>query len=611
MNQAKFSGVGVRLGVSYLLLLAFVVVLGAFGYRDAAESGHQWMFIVFPAGALLLVVLYQRSIYQDFIRPLAVMTKAADALALGDLACDRSAIQQLAQRKNDEFGRLAGALAGMTDFYTEKFVWYEAMLDALPFPLSVTDMDMNWTFINKATENFLKLKRKDIVGKQCSNWQANICKTENCGIQRLRKNKLQTVFKQMGMDFQVDSAYLLDSKGEKSGHIEVVQDISRHIAVTEYQSQAVDQLSGYLQQMAEGELAFEVVDPPTASQNTEEARQSFLTIYHSLEQARRMLNQALREVQENTEQVSAASEQLSQAASQAGRATSQIATTVQEIAKGIAHQSETVSRTTEVIDAANEIVGGVANGSEQQAGAVDRASQVTRQITEKGGISGKVGLSAQRVQEMGRHSDQIGTIVETIDEIASQTNLLALNAAIEAARAGEHGKGFAVVADEVRKLAERSSVATKEIGALVKNIQIAVQSAVEMTSGMAEEIEGISTQLDGAIGSVSAIVGDNIKASQSLRMRMDEVLSSTENIASVSEENSAAIEEVSASAEEMNAQVEEVTASAEALKDMAQNLRQAAGQFKLASASAAVQPGAPVIHRKNGQRRTQPAPLAF
>jgi methyl-accepting chemotaxis protein len=236
-----------------------------------------------------------------------------------------------------------------------------------------------------------------------------------------------------------------------------------------------------------------------------------------------------------------------------------------------------------------------------------------------GAIKTKVDLSAEKVHEMGQRSDQIGIIVETISDIASQTNLLALNAAIEAARAGEHGKGFAVVADEVRKLAERSSVATKEIGGLIKGIQKTVLEAVTaMNEGAAEvesgvnlagqaghalkdilkSVEGVNQQvgqiataakhmntlsndLVSAVDSVSAVVEENTAATEQMAAGSNEVTQAIENIASVSEENSAAAEEVSASAEEMSAQVEEMSASAESLAGMAEALHEIVAQFKL------------------------------
>jgi methyl-accepting chemotaxis protein len=235
-------------------------------------------------------------------------------------------------------------------------------------------------------------------------------------------------------------------------------------------------------------------------------------------------------------------------------------------------------------------------------------------------IKEKVGVSSEKVLEMGKRSEEINAIVVTIEDIASQTNMLALNAAIEAARAGDQGKGFAVVAEEVRKLAERSAHAIKEIGGIITAIQTAVDDAVTamqagsleveigvesanhtstaltdiltaaqavnkqaaLTGEAAEKMSTLSEGLVASVDSVSVVVEENEAATRKMSVSSEHVTQFVESIASISEENSAAIEEVSASTEEVTAQVEEVSASAQVLSDLARGLEAVVKQFKIA-----------------------------
>jgi len=398
--------------------------------------------------------------------------------------------------------------------------------------------------------------------------------------------------------------------------------------------------------LAQGDLTAEVAPQSPKDELGNAFAQMIVTLRNTISQ-----------VAENASAVFSAASQLTVASRQSDEATNQISATIQQVALGTTQQTDSITRTSTSVEQIGRVIDGVAKGAQEQARAISQASEITSRInnaieqvtnnvqsvtrdsaqsasysrdgakTVKETIDGmeairsKVGLTASKVTEMGTHSEEIGNIVETIEDIASQTNLLALNAAIEAARAGEQGKGFAVVADEVRKLAERSTLATKNIATLIDGIQKTVADAVTAMKASAEEVEAgvarahsaggaldnildsaeavykqaedagqaaarvraAADELVEAVESVSAVIEENTAATKEMSANSSELSHAMENIASISEENSAAVEEVSASTEEVSAQVEEVSASAASLMGMAEKLQQVVSRFKLNS----------------------------
>jgi methyl-accepting chemotaxis protein len=346
---------------------------------------------------------------------------------------------------------------------------------------------------------------------------------------------------------------------------------------------------------------------------------------------------------------------LATSAQSSGAATRQIAENISQMAQAATSEAEAMNRANASIEHITESVDAIATGAREQAEAAESLSQaaihiadavqlagsssesvvaatiqarataesgseaVRQTLAQMKSIESAVDSSAATIEETNSRAQQIGEIVDTIEDIAAQTNLLALNAAIEAARAGDQGRGFAVVASEIRKLAEKSAAATKEISAIIATVQATARRAAEamdvamqkvhdgssmaqhsgealdellesavttqrQTSEMADAnrtVANVMDDLTAAIERVSVVVRANMERSEMASASIRETLDIVETVAAISEENAASAERVAASTGMVSQQAQEVNEAASDLTDIARELEGSTAHFKL------------------------------
>ncbi|MFZ5831661.1 MAG: methyl-accepting chemotaxis protein [Planctomycetota bacterium] len=583
-----------------------------------SEAAASIGYLILMIGGLIGVVYF--FLNYSVVRPIRRCMASIVALARRDFT------QKCDVKGRDEIGRMSAAINESIDTtkkafeeIDDKVIFYQGILDAIPFPLSVTDNDLNWTFINKAAEDASGAKREQVLGKHCSGWGADICNTERCGVCMANKQggKARSYFTQPskpGMQYLVDASFIHDRHSQKIGHVEVVQDITAAEQVRKYQAQEVDRLARNLTELANGNVALETV-VGEANEYTKETREYFLRVNAALDTTLTAVRRLVTDANALAEAASRGDLSVrADAAAHAGayrgvvegvnRLFDAVVTPLHEASRVLGAMSQK-DFTQEVQGAyagefealkqnVNSVVASVRSALSEITESASQFAEGARVIAESSqSLAQGAQTQSSSVEEMSASIEELARSVEAVKGNATE----ATRVASEANRLAEQGGSAVEKSSESMELIRTSSQKISEIIQVISEIAsqtnlLALNAAIEAARAgehgmgfavVADEVRKLAERSNQAAREISSLIKESTQRVEEGAQLSDQTAESLKQIIAAAEATAAKIAEIAAASVQQAANAAEVS---KAIQSVAQVTEQsAAGSEEMASSS--------------------------